>query len=364
MVHWMMGDDQFATTMLLNNRTLLEESLPHWQEISDMVEGTIKSMDFQRARAPKTGQTPLPRTSGYTFEDAHEAVGQIGKSFSSFWETECQEIKTSLSFMDKAGTGRVRLADFYGANMNGEWRFGESEAYLRELGALDESSPWRGKQVIIPNYLQAASNCIVSRPHYLVCCVNECEGILSEVESFVGAPVASPEDILQLVGNMSNFEDVRANIDRELRQQLMRVADTHGGKVPLHGRLFAQWLHYVFPRECPFPHKAGAAATTTPSEFGDEYYASKDELSKHGAQTIQASEAEDLEWMSQWSEEEELVGDYASQLRAPWEGRRHGFIVGGGLLLTTAALVAAGVKSNAGLSGSSGSFDYRKSHFV
>ena len=22
--------------------------------------------------------------------------------------------------------------------------------------------------------------------------------------------------------------------------------------VPLHGRLFSQWLHYVFPRECAF----------------------------------------------------------------------------------------------------------------
>ena len=36
-----------------------------------------------------------------------------------------------------------------------EWRFGESEEYLRQLGALDETSPWIGKQVMIPNYLQA-----------------------------------------------------------------------------------------------------------------------------------------------------------------------------------------------------------------
>ena len=33
-----------------------------------------------------------------------------------------------------------------------------------------------------------------------------------------------------------------------------QVASHHGGKVPLHGRLFAQWLHHAFPRECPYPH--------------------------------------------------------------------------------------------------------------
>jgi len=372
MVHWMIGNDPYAIRLLLNNRTLLEETLPQWQAISGMVEGTVKSMDFQRARAPKAGQVPLPRAGGYSFEDAHEAVGQIGKSFSSFWETECQDIKTSLSSMDKSGTGRVRLADFYGANMDGEWRFGESEAYLRELGALDESSPWRGKQVIIPNYLQAASNCIVSRPHYLVCCVNECESILSEVESFVGAPVAEPDDVLQLVGNMSSLDHKQdeqlVKMDAALRQQLMRVAEMHGGKVPLHGRLFAQWLHYVFPRECPFPHKAGTASTITPMEFGNHYYyASEGELSKHRGQVTEVNETEDLDWMSQWSEEEELPGDYASQLRAPWDGRRHGFLVGGGLFVAVAALVAAGVTgNNGGLSAApvSSGFDYRKSHFV
>ena len=36
------------------------------------------------------------------------------------------------------------------------------------------------------------------------------------------------------------------------------VADHHGGRVPLHGRLFAQWMHLAYPMECPFPHLAGA----------------------------------------------------------------------------------------------------------
>merc|ERR1719497_67864 len=47
----------------------------------------------------------------------------------------------------------------------------------------------------------------------------------------------------------------------DLRSRLGEVAQHHGGQVPLHGRLFSQWLHHAYPRECPYPHKSG---TTNP----------------------------------------------------------------------------------------------------
>merc|ERR1719456_170289 len=153
----------------------------------------------------------------YSFKDAQEVVGSITKGFASFWETECQNIKASLVTLDKDGTGRVTLSDFYGANTDGEWRFGESENYLRELGALDESSSLRGKQVIIPNYLHGANNCIVSTSNYLVCCVNECEDTMNDIEAAVGGPVASPETILPLVGNMTNWDDDGPEFDEAMQ---------------------------------------------------------------------------------------------------------------------------------------------------
>merc|ERR1719163_1443796 len=136
-------------------------------------------MEFAQQRDPRLGHARAVFAESYDFDDVHEAVGGITKTFASFWETECQMIKESLVALDKTGTGRIKLADFYGANSDGEWRFGESEAYLRELGALDESSAWRGKQVIIPN----------------------------EVEDAVGAPTASPAEILSLVANITNYDD-------------------------------------------------------------------------------------------------------------------------------------------------------------
>lgn len=347
MVHWMIGDDQQAIRLLLANRTLLQQVLPKWNDVKGFVEGVVKGMEFTAQRSPKLGRAQAA-LGQYSFDDAHDAVGDITRTFASFWENECQLIKESLVAIDKRGTGRVSLKDFYGANADGEWRFGESEAYLRELGALDESSPWLGKQVIIPNYLQGASNCIVSTKHYLVCCVHECEAVLNEVEDAVGAPVAAPEQILPLVGNMTNFDDEPPKIDDALRTQLLRIAETHGGNVPLHGRLFAQWLHYVFPRECPFPHKAGVHKAVSPQQYGQGYIASDTEVKTHSAKRNESApmlaEHEEAQWMSQWSEEEELHADYALQLRAPWESRSP-FMLGGAAVV---ALIVMVMKAGAG----------------
>jgi len=220
--------------------------------------------------------------------------------------------------MDKYSTGRVPLARFYNTAINTDWRFGESEAYLRELGALDESSSWMGPQVIIPNYLQATSNCIVSTSHYLVCCVAECESLLGEIESAVQAPTAAPGTILSIVRNMTSQtsldHDEPAHLDGNMVSQLEKVASSNGGMVPLNSRLFAQWLHYVFPHECPFPHKNGAVSAATPSEFGD-FIANKEDMKKHASNATALDVSvtkEELEWMSQWSSEEELLMDYSS----------------------------------------------------
>merc|ERR1719203_39180 len=265
--------------------------------------------------------------SHFTFQDAFEVAGSISRNFGSFWEKQCQDTKASLVALDTTRTGRVRLADFYGANKEGDWRFGESEAYLRELGALDETSPWRGKQVIVSNYMQAASNCVVTRPHYHVCCMIECEWILGQVEAVVGGPVATVDQVLEVVRNMTDGDDESARLGETMQAQLLRVARLHGGRVPLHGRLFAQWLHYAFPRECAFPHKVGDAVALTVTQFGDKSIISADEVSKRVADDVVQRDLEGSNltsekdhWMSQWSEDEELLVDYSQQLGKSWNG--------------------------------------------
>jgi len=318
MVKWMVNADPEDHAILLANRTLAAQILPHFHELLKFAEGRISTFEYDRQqRAPK-GRGLDTWSMKYSFEDAHQVVGGITRSFQSFWQSECASMKESLMSMDKHGTGRVPLAKFYNTAINTDWRFGESEAYLRELGALDESSSWLGAQVIIPNYLQATSNCIVSTAHYLVCCEAECESLMAELESAIQTPEALPEAILDVVRKMTSQttldQDEPAHLDGNMVEQLNKVAKNHGGMVPLHSRLFAQWLHYVFPHECPFPHKSGAVSAVTPSEFGNDYIASKDDMKKHATNATALDIAvtkEELQWLSQWSADEELMMDYS-----------------------------------------------------
>lgn len=346
MVFWMLGEDKDSIRILMRNRTLLDTGFPHWADIKEFVAGRVRLLDFKRSQVPTQGHGRSLFEEVYSFDDAHAVIGGVTQTFQTFWESECTTMKDQLVAMDKTGTGRVRLSDFYGTGMDADWRFGESEPYLRELGVLDETSPWLGKQVIIPNYLQAASNCIVSTPHYLICCSNECEDIFRDVEEAVGTSLADPDVLLSVIGNMTSpSNDEPPKLAGSLRDQMSMIANSHGGLVPLHGRLFAQWMHYAFPRECPYPHKAGTfsqAQTLTPSEFGN-YIASTEEMEAHVAEGQNFAEPGvdndemtiDRQWMSQWSLEEELFADY-THMAAPWERSRNRML----WLISAAALAA------------------------
>eukprot|EP00448_Togula_jolla_P024560 CAMPEP_0170592852 /NCGR_PEP_ID=MMETSP0224-20130122/13139_1 /TAXON_ID=285029 /ORGANISM="Togula jolla, Strain CCCM 725" /LENGTH=584 /DNA_ID=CAMNT_0010916773 /DNA_START=803 /DNA_END=2555 /DNA_ORIENTATION=- len=322
MIHWFMGGNQASVRILTANRTLLEEVFLHWPEIRHFATGMATKIHFARQTKPLPGQGLPLMTQSFSFEDAHQAVGGITRTFASYWESECQATKAALVAMDRDRTGRVSLPDFYGSNLEGQWRFGESEAYLRDLGALDETSAWRGKRVIIPNYMQGSSNCMVTTANYLICCVSECEPILNEIEASIGAPLGLPKEILQLVTGMTDFEDEPPSVSAALKGQLQRIAESHGGKVPLHGRLFAQWLHHVFPHECPLPHKLGSQPAQTPAEYGQSYMASEAEVHGHAAaRNVSAQEALDVQeeqHLLQWSEDEELFAENSWHFRA-WD---------------------------------------------
>lgn len=63
-------------------------------------------------------------------------------------------------------------------------------------------------------------------------------------------------------------------LSQALQTRLREVANLHGGRVPIHGRLFAQWMHHAFPRECPYPHEFGTTSPQTPDEWMKETGAS------------------------------------------------------------------------------------------
>merc|ERR1719194_175001 len=188
-------------------------------------------------------------------------IAEIGERYGRFQDVECRTLKDMLVASEDpsvGGAGRVRISDFYKKALDeGKWQFTESIDYLRNLGALDESDA-SNPRVIIPNYISGPSNCVASSAYYSVCCLDECESILGRLEELIAAPQASPATILKIVPMVSSATmPSNRTLSPWLHHRLDEVARHHGGRVPLHGRLFAQWLHYAYPRECNFPHAAG-----------------------------------------------------------------------------------------------------------
>ncbi|CAJ1327431.1 unnamed protein product, partial [Effrenium voratum] len=125
LVHWLMGNDEEGVRILLNNAKLRQKTFPHWDELVQFANGEIKAQDFKSAKQAKKGALELQ----YSFEDAHSVIGGITRSFASFWESECVEMKDDqLIEMDPHRTGRVPLSKFYGTGLEADWRFAESEA--------------------------------------------------------------------------------------------------------------------------------------------------------------------------------------------------------------------------------------------
>lgn len=293
----------------MTHRREAELTVPSWADTMFFLKGKVQELEHKRARGQ--AQSGYGLLKGYSFDHAREVAASVTSSLAAFSEQQCSDMKASLAKADTRRTGRVPMSRFYSAGRHSQWRFGESEAYLRELGALDESSP-RESQVIIANYLQAASNCIVSTPHFLVCCPNQCESILGELEAAIGAPSASVRDVLAVVKNSTRpttlDDDGELALGPDLVGQLTALADRHGGRVPLHSRLFAQWLHFAYPHECPFPHREGATRSSlTPAEFGDSFAATQ--AAKAAPTWAPSNWTAETPWAPQWSQEEELLSD-------------------------------------------------------
>jgi len=220
-------------------------------------------------------------TSGRTdFKTMALRAYDIVTHYSSYNDKECRNVKRTLMGI-QVQAGRVNLADFYKMGLVSRYEFTEKVEYLRTLGALDESVAGSVK-VIIPNYLVARPNCLNATGLLLVCCRNECEDLMGALEEKVAALDATASEILTLAANLST-DTVMAprQLKTSLVERLHRIASQGNGKIRLHGRLFAQWMHHAFPNECPYPHEGGTTSPQTPDEWmGVEVAASEEERQK------------------------------------------------------------------------------------
>eukprot|EP00933_Yihiella_yeosuensis_P038929 TRINITY_DN3287_c0_g1_i1.p1 TRINITY_DN3287_c0_g1~~TRINITY_DN3287_c0_g1_i1.p1 ORF type:complete len:650 (+),score=153.82 TRINITY_DN3287_c0_g1_i1:117-1952(+) len=243
----------------------IAQAYPGWHASQKFAEQVSSSVVASKLSEPDFAGAAL------TFNAASQVVEEIGERYGRWQDAECRDLKGELLKMEDRGSGRVQLKDFYGQALSGgAWQFTESVEYLRELGALDESDV-NNPSVVIPNYVNSHSNCLASSSIFSVCCLNECESLLGHLENEIAAPEATADRIVDLVSKLpSATVSAPREISGELRNRLEEVATHHGGSVPLHGRLFAQWLHHAYPRECPFPHTSGSTNPMTADAWMQE----------------------------------------------------------------------------------------------
>jgi len=255
-------------------------------------------------------RNPFVQATGVSFDQAGEFLHKFLHHFGALSQDECHTLKEDLMVMEQPGTGRVLLSDFY---KNKDLQLQESVDYLRNLGALENESGT--PMLMLSNYVSSPSRCMPFSSYYSVCCADECNGLMGSLERDIGHPNAMPSRIAELVSAMpSDTVDAPRNLSTALVSRLDEIAGHHGGLVPLHGRLFLQWMHHAYPRECQFPHAAGTTKPVTQDDWLRMYpelrnaMATQEEASRHirSDPIAKPLSVEDLPW----SAVEELVSEH------------------------------------------------------
>lgn len=319
----------------------VESVYPTWQQ-------TLKfALDVKQRVAPK-------RDYLY-FAELANVLEEFGESFGQFQDIECLTMKDQLISAEQPGSpGRVRLSDFYMlSRQSDEGLFSESPSYLRELGALDESDP-ANPRVLVANYVNGPSNCVASSKYYSVCCRDECENLLSQIEIKLQRSDATPAQLKAMVAALpSRSQPANRTLSPWLLSRLDEVATYHGGRVPLHGRLFAQWLHYAYPRECAYPHIGGSIAPqkledllSSPNvqEAIQNIVVSKEEMAQHIEEASMANITEESD-VSMWVLEEELLVTQAQEMTS-FPAIQAGISVRGAAYVAAALTVMMGLVRN------------------
>jgi len=245
---------------LKQEETWMSEDFPGWDEFKEWVEDTRATLAHRQSR-----RSLVP--AGYSLESVYGEVQELSDSLGAYQDISCRLLKSGLGEIEHKNTGRVLMSDFYRVGLEGKHLFIEHTDFLRRLGALDETDPQHPKLIIV-NYVLSQANCLASTGFHSVCCYDECQGLQGHLEREIAAPVATPSRIADLVSKLrSDTVDAPRNLSAPLLKRLEEIAVHHDGQVPLHGRLFGQWMHHAYPLECPFPHTSGTTSPLSPDEW-------------------------------------------------------------------------------------------------
>jgi hypothetical protein len=225
---------------------------------------------------------------------------------------------------------------------------------LEKLGVLGTPSG-TDQRLIVPNYINSQSMCLSTASFYTVCCPNECESLLANLERSIAAPVGEVAALARLFAAFPNPPT------EALLQELPGFADPVSGLVPLHGLALAGWMHRAFPTQCPAPHSQKVTNPMTPDEWMAESgreVAALEEMMSEIAQVLARYTTMGKEFGKEYFRKEESVPDvnadivriraHKPQERALMKASGHyvlSTIFHVGALLSMMGLVALGISS-------------------
>lgn len=218
------------------------------------------------------------KNQSYSYADVKKLYVRLVEQFGHMEDISCHEMKRDLRALDPYQTGRVALKHFYSSSAGSPYSFGESSKWLNRYGILDTTNR-QMPSVMVSGYIEGVCNCVMSHTYVQVCCIPECPMIQRQIEAILQAPTASPEELLQIVTH--NVTTGNETLPRTVPPKLIKLLSTivnANGQINIHGRLFAQWLHYLEPYKCAYPVPIKSA---TIFKFkGDSSMARKDEAKK------------------------------------------------------------------------------------
>eukprot|EP00931_Biecheleriopsis_adriatica_P050433 TRINITY_DN291_c0_g3_i1.p1 TRINITY_DN291_c0_g3~~TRINITY_DN291_c0_g3_i1.p1 ORF type:complete len:557 (+),score=140.65 TRINITY_DN291_c0_g3_i1:110-1780(+) len=221
----------------------LEEGRKEVEAISGSYSGWPQIRSSIEDQVQKQMQVSGPQL---TFKDADLAVDEVLLRFREVSGSMCHDMEKSFQKLVGGERGRVNLQEL--RNADGGDLFRESLDYLKELEAVDgsESEP----QILMANYMLGPSNCDGTTSFYDLCCPNTCESHKEQLE----LALLTAGDHVSAITKVAQ-QRLATELPADMLKALEALSQEQGGKVLIHGRAFADWLHKVFPRDCPRPRE-------------------------------------------------------------------------------------------------------------
>lgn len=220
-------------------------------------------------------QEVLPSMSvdseGLDFSQVMKVAAAIEERYPKWQGRDCQRAKSELTAMPQMQHGRVPVSEFKESHAD-SYRslFTETVQDLNMFGVIDPVKDRDPQgEIIVPNYINSQAMCLSTASFYTSCCPNECEDLLSRIETHIGFSQAQPQRLADAMKNSSLPPHHHISKDK-LFEDLKLVAVEHHGSVPLHSRGFASVMHAAFPLECSAPSVMKTTNPKTPDEWMEE----------------------------------------------------------------------------------------------